>query len=247
MKAATKQVQAAPQWQAQWVPLANIIKHGPLQVRRKLDPAAVKRYAEMTKAGSEPPPIKVGRVRGRLYLLDGWHRIEAGALRTTVTLDGEEVCALVADMSQQEALWLAAQANLAHGVRYKGPELHGVFKAFIRAKQHVKADGSTMSYREIAPMIGKPHTTIRTWMLRYFPKLAAEMGGTEHGNKGAEPAAPASMEEEHKAVALQALQDVSQRLEMLTPEARWELVRGLEAAREVAMKLGVREPRPEDF
>lgn len=247
MSAAVKPERSAGRWCEEWVPLGKIIKHGPLQVRRKLDAAAVKRYAEMTRAGSEPPPIKVGRVGGSLYLVDGWHRMEAGALQVSAGIDGEEVRVLLAEMSRQEAIWEAAQANLTHGVQYKGRELHEVFKAFIKAKQHVKADGSTMSYREIAPIIGKPHTTIRSWMLKYFPKLAADMGGMVYGNTEAEPAAPPSIEEEHKAAALQALQDVSQRLEMITPEARWELVRGLEAALAAALKLGVREPRPEDF
>jgi hypothetical protein len=239
-------VSAALEWRDEWVPLPKVIRHGPLQVRQKLDPRAVKRYADMTRAGSVPPPIKVGRVRGHLYLLDGWHRMEAGALQVQSGLDGEMVRATVAHMSRQEATWEAAKANLGHGVQYRSRELHEVFKAFIKAKRHVKPDGSTMSYREIGPVIGKPHTTIRTWMLKYFPKLAADMGGVEHGNKDAD-APSVSIENEHEAAVLQALRDVSQRLALLTPEARWELVRDLEAAREAALKMGVTQPRPENF
>jgi hypothetical protein len=238
---------AEPQWREEWVLFSKIIRHAPFQPRRKLDAAAVKRYAEMTRAGSKPPPIKVGRTKGVLYLLDGWHRMEAGALETLDGLDGLEVRVLLADMGRSEAAWVAAQANLAHGVQYKGRELHEVFKAFIKAKQHVRPDGRLLSYREIAPFIGKPHTTIRTWMIRYFPKVAAAMGGGEQGNTEAEPAAPPTIEEEHKAAALGALREVTQRLEVLTPEARWELVQQLDEAREAAIRLGMREPRGEEF
>jgi hypothetical protein len=238
---------SVPEWRDEWVPLADVIRHDSFQVRRRLDGGAVKRYADMTRAGSEPPPIKVGRVAGRLYLLDGWHRMEAGALETARGLNGEEVRVHVADMSRAQAAWVAAQANLGHGVQYRGRELHEVFKAFVKAKGHVRPDGSLMSYREIAPIIGKPHTTVRTWMIRYFPKVAAAMGGIEHGNKEAEPAPLGDLREEHKAAALEALREVTQRLDLVTPEARWELVRELEGAREAALRLGVKEPLPEDF
>lgn len=154
---------ANPEWSEEWVPLPAIIKHAPWQVRVKLDDRAVRRYAEMTRAGNEPPPIKVGRVKGRRYLVDGWHRMEAGALQISSSIDDDEtVKALVADLTQAQAIWEAARANLGHGVQYKSKDLHGVFKAFIKSKQHVKPGGGIMSYREIAPIIGKPHTTIRT-------------------------------------------------------------------------------------
>ncbi len=235
-------------WAEESVPLDDIVKHAPWQVRTKLDESAITRYSKMTQAGSVPPPIKVARVKGKLYLVDGWHRMEAGALQTHRGLgEGYEVVALVAEMTREEAMWEAAKANMGHGVPLKGKDLHAVFKAFIKAKRHVKADGSLMSYREIAPLIGRPHTTIRHWMLRYFPATAAKMGGNENGNPEAGEPPLVDVVLEHKAAALEGLLGLTQRLDLLTPEARWEVLQHLDEARQEALRLGVREPEPADF
>jgi hypothetical protein len=235
-------------WVEEGVPLGDIIKHAPWQVRAKLDDRAVKRYSDMTNAGSLPPPIKVARVGGKLFLVDGWHRMAAGALQVSRDLvAGDEVAVLMADMTKDEAAWEAAKANMGHGVPLNAKDLHAVFKAFVRAKRHVKPDGTLMSYRDIAPHIGKPHTTIRYWMRKYFPVIAAKMGGMENGNPEAGEPPLADAVEEHKAQALEGLLNLTQRLDLLTPEARWEVVQHLDKAREDAVKLGVKEPEPADF
>lgn len=236
------------EWSEEHLPLEAIIRHERWQVRSKLDKSAVKRYMDMTKAGSVPPPIKVGRVKGKLYLIDGWHRMQAGALSISSGLTHDcEVLALVATMTAAEARWQAASSNLGHGVQYKGQELHGVFKAFVNAEKHVKPNGQLMSYREMAPFLGKPHTTIRTWMIKYFPKLAAAMGGTDHGNLEAEQPRLPDMKDEHHQAAIDALLGVTQRLDLVTPQHRWEIVRQLEHACRLASSLGIQEPEPDDF
>ena len=154
-------------WDEQFVPLAAIIKHQPFQVRKALDKAAVRRYGEMTRAGKVAPPIKVALIRGSHYLLDGWHRMAAGALTTA----GDDVLALVASMTDKQAMWEAANANTAHGVPLKAAEIRGLFRAFIRSGQHRKAKGKPMSYREMQAALGKPHTTLRNWVRADFPKL----------------------------------------------------------------------------
>lgn len=238
-----KTPEAQPIWTHEWVALNSIIKHQAWQMRGKLDAKAIKRYAEMTAAGSTPPPIKIGRVNGRLYLLDGWHRMEAGALRTT----SGEVWVEIADLKKTEAMWVAAQANMNHGVQYKPKELRAVFKTFILAKKHIKPNGRLMSYREMAPFIGKGHTTIRSWMLKDFPKLARELGGNNHGNSEATIQQLPDISEEHRMQALDSLQSIFQRLELVTPEARWEIVRSLKDLQAKAKKLGVNEPNKEEF
>lgn len=237
-----------PQWTEEWIPLSSIIQHGPWQVRVKLDDHAVRRYVEMTRSGKEPPPIKVGLVDGAYYLLDGWHRMKAGALVCERDLDDvERVRVLLARLTKHEAQWESARANLQHGVQYRPKDLHGVFKAFVRAKKHVKRNGDLMSYREIAPHIGKPHTTIRTWMFRYFPATAAKMGGANEGNPQATPAETPNLMEQHKEAAAEAVASVMQRLPLLTPEGRWAVLRQLEEAQKVAESLGVTEPDENDF
>lgn len=192
-------------------------------------------------------PIVVGRVGKKLYLLDGWHRMCADALQKLSGLDGVEVLAKVATMDKHQAQWVAAKANMGHGVQLKSKELHEVFKAFIKAKQHIKADGSLMSYREMAPHIGKPYTTVRNWTLRYFPKLASEMGGMENGNPEAEQPPLPTLAEEHRLASLDALLDVTQRLDELTPQGRWEVAKALEKALAAAHHYGLQEPSSDSF
>ncbi|WP_037470923.1 hypothetical protein, partial [Sinorhizobium fredii] len=49
----------------------------------------------------------------------------------------------------------------------------------LYTKKHRDARGRLLSYRDIGQIIGKPHTTIRNWMMKDFPKIAAEYGGDE--------------------------------------------------------------------
>jgi hypothetical protein len=179
MKVANSAGTAVPiSWDEQLVPLAAIIKHKPFQVRKALDKAAVRRYGEMTRAGKIAPPIKVALIRGSHYLLDGWHRMAAGALTTA----GADVLALVASMTDKQAMWEAANANTGHGVPLKAAEIRGLFRAFIRSGQHKKAKGQSMSYREMQAALGKPHTTLRNWVREDFPKLFASLRADDVGN-----------------------------------------------------------------
>lgn len=223
-------------WAEEWVLLSKVIRHGPLQVRKKLDIGAVRRYADMTKAGSAPPPIKVGRVGGVLYLVDGWHRLEAGAIQTQQLFTNEpEVRALVAEMTEEQARWEAAKANLGHGVPLKPREYRTVFRAFIRAKKHHKEKKRYMSYREMAAAlgVGVGHTTLRNWTMKDFPRLAHALGGNDHGNTEGQQPPPEgrSLDEEHCHEAHRALQALAQHATAISDaKVRWELLQGLEDA-----------------
>lgn len=245
----TTEKASEPNWTEEWLPLNAITQHGPLQVRKRLNEAAVRRYRDMTNAGSEPPPILVGRNKGMLYLVDGWHRMEAGALVHLRDHDGLTVKAMVADLTEAEIRWEAAKANLGHGVPLKFSEYRGVLKAFIKAGKNKRPDGSLMSYRELGATVGKGHTTVRNWVQKDFPKLAAKMGGSEGGNvdAGPPPVERRTFADELRDEAVAAVVKVRADLRGMTPTARWELVRELEAARNAALALGVSEPESEPF
>ncbi len=103
---------------------------------------------------------------------DGWHRLEA------VRTNGESsVDAIVTDMTDAEAQWAAAQANLTHGLPLKPREVRVVFRAYVRSKQHRKGK-SYKTYREISGELSHRagHTTIRNWMKADFPKVYRAMG-----------------------------------------------------------------------
>lgn len=243
-----------PEWREEWIPLGSIVRLEDLQVRQRLDPRAVHRYAERTTAGHLPPPIKVARVATSggpvLYLVDGWHRMEAGALQHGGEFDNPgEVLALVADLSEADSRWEAAGANMDHGVPLKPSEYRAVLKAFIRAGKHKHKGGRLMSYREIGEAIGKPHTTIRNWILKDFPRLAAQLGGGEHGNSQAgqpdrniEPLAEALCRQ-----ALEAAQGILQGATAMSPEGRHEVAQQLGSVLATLIALGTVEPVEEPF
>lgn len=212
-----------PQWAEKYVPLGTIIKHKPFQIRKRLDAGAIRRYREMTTAGMVAPPIKVALIRGRHYLLDGWHRMEAGALTTA----GDDVWALVAPMTDKQARWVAADANTGHGVPLKAGEIRGLFGAFIKSGRNKKADGTLMSYRELGAALGKPHTTIRNWVERDFPVLFRSLAADGIGNVS--PAMPpstwVSLDDERIGQAHEAARTLQQIGDVLTTaEARGDLM-----------------------
>ena len=210
-------------WEELYIPTAAIIKHKPFQVRKALDKSAIRRYGEMTRAGQIAPPIKVALVQGAYYLLDGWHRMEAGALTTA----GAEVLALVASMTANQAMWESAKANSLHGVQLKRSEIREVFRAFIRSGQHKKPKGLFMSYREIQAELGNPHTTIRTWIMKDFPILFEKLRAADVGNPSptGRNDVVLSLDQERIAQATEAARTIQQISDVLTTaDSRGDLV-----------------------
>jgi len=150
---------------AQRVALRDILRDNALQVRTRVEPRTVRQYAEAMQAGAEFPPVKLARIEGSLYLVDGWHRCDAAMLN-----DQFHIWAEVSDMTFNEAHWQAAKANTQHGLPLKTKEYREVFRAFIDSDQHQQGK-KLMPYREIAIHIGKPFSTIRNWMEADYPRL----------------------------------------------------------------------------
>ena len=163
---------------AEPVKLSQIIKDVNFQVRNAINQATVKRYADMMKAGKKLAPIKLASVDGSLMLVDGWHRVAAHESLGLETAQAEIVVC-----SFKEAQWLAASANLEHGLPLKISEMRNVFRAYIETGRHITGK-KMQSYREIGTILGKPHTTIRNWMLEDFPDVAEKMGGGEATETG---------------------------------------------------------------
>lgn len=148
----------------------DILREKTLQVRIKLDPKTVDRYASAYLSGAEMPPIQVAKVNSALVLIDGWHRIAA-----LEKLGSPYAEAVIIETTIQEAAWLAAKANIAHGLPLKKSEIKNAFKAYVKGKQYLDARGKLKSYRTMAQELGGVvhYTTIRNWMRHYFPRLSA--------------------------------------------------------------------------
>lgn len=235
-----------PQWTETWVRPESVVRLSGLQVRPSLDQRALKRYRQMTDAGQVPPPIKVARVPdGTLYLVDGWHRMAAGALRFNAS--GTKVRALVAPLSEHATRWQAAAANMAHGVPLKARAYHNVFKSFIRAGQHRKNSEETMSYREIGERLGFGHTTVRNWMKQYFPKLYLAMGAEPRGDPGAGPNHPLrDFREDYFEEAMRVADNLRTGLPKMTETQRYDIVEAMRRVAAAAEALGTAKPE-DDF
>lgn len=212
-----------PSWTPEVVRRGSITRLTELQVRRKLDGATVKRYREAMGAGAKFPPVRLARVGHALYLVDGWHRIEAAGWRADELVD-----ALVADLPTiAAACWEAAAANLRHGMPLKQSERRAVFKAYVGARRHRTENGGYKGYRDMAPELGTPHTTLRTWMEKDFPAVFRAIGERRIGGTNASPALPEveKLEKVNSKAAADALVDALAHFEALQdPLSRGDVI-----------------------
>lgn len=156
-----------------------------LHVRSRIHPDTAKKYADEMQAGMLFPPVALGKVGGKLYLLDGWHRIDAGALRN----GAEAVEAKVTPMTIHEAVWAACAANLTHGQGYSTKEKRNVLRAFIRARKHMRGGQVALSYRDISRTLGIKLPTLYRWMEKDHPSTFRAMQKDSPQEKPAEPPA----------------------------------------------------------
>lgn len=124
-------------------------------------------------------------VDGVPCLVDGYHRAEA--LEYLGYLEAE---AVITETTRDDAQWMAANANLTHGLPLKPRELREVFKVYMRTGRYKKGRGQWKSYREIAQDLGRPHTTIRLWMEKDFKKLFNQYGDANRRAKGDDSVRP---------------------------------------------------------
>lgn len=216
------------------VHISRIRRDWKYQVRRKVDAAQVEKLVGIYLSGREVQPIKVALVKGQPILVDGWHRVAA---LEKIGRDTAE--AVVVEANEREAMWLAAAANLGHGLPLKNSELRQVFRAYVKARKHVAGKGKLKSYREIAPDIGKPVTTIYNWMQADFPHIAAKMAGeVNFKGKGGlvdQPAAPPPSVQNTQ-VALEAALEAFKGVQC--PTARGGLIAFAEQVAEEMRKAG---------
>lgn len=157
--------------------LAQLCRSPAFQIRRKLCQRTVNKYAAAIKSGQQLPPLQVAVVDGVPCLVDGYHR--AAALELLEHNEGE---AITIKATRDEAQWMAAKANMEHGLPLKSAEIREAFKVYIRTKQYKKGRGQWKSYREIGLELGRSHNTIRNWMRQDFRKLFNAYG--DNGGQG---------------------------------------------------------------
>ena len=168
-----------PTFTIEQVKISQIVRDPSFQVRNSIKPSNVKRYADLLKSGVKLSTITLARCDGMLLLVDGWHRLAA-----MEQIGKSYTDATVIECNRHQAQWMAAKANLTHGVQLKPNEYRNVFNAYVTAQQHLKGRAGLKSYREIGVEIGRAYTTIRNWMLLDFPEIAAKMSGGDLVGEG---------------------------------------------------------------
>ena len=146
----------------------------------KLSPAAVTRYAtKLRNEGPESlPPILVARYRGRLYVVDGFHRVEAYRAEGFTTIP-----AIVRAMTLKDARWEAIACNSTHGLPLSPTIRKEAFRRYMQARQYIAADGTIKSYRDMAidfnGFISK--SGVHKYMDQLYPEIAAQIAEDHHG------------------------------------------------------------------
>lgn len=226
------------------VRLDDLVQDDEFQIRPELDEPTVRRYADAMRAGKRFPPVTVATINGAPVLVDGWHRVRAAC-----SVGLTEIEAVLVDAQPNEMRWLAAKANMAHGLPLGRNAMREVFRAYVNAGQHLASRGRVKSSREIAADLHgqRSHPTILRWMRQDFPDVAQQMLGEDASGDRSHSHDPLCPEQvmmqntiEHLTAARKAMRGVTD------PHRRGELI--AEAERIVAeMKvIGPWTPVPED-
>lgn len=82
------------------------------QARSSMGLQVIKDYEAVISEGRDMPPIKVVRIKGVMYVVDGFHRVHAYRNQRRDRIEAD-----VVDGNDRLALELAVSANHAHGLR----------------------------------------------------------------------------------------------------------------------------------
>jgi transposase-like protein len=133
------------------VPIEEVILDERCQARAEVSHETVTEYADAYRSGAKLPPVDVFVVLGKLYLVDGFHRL--AALRVA-----DESFARVRIVGQgdiNDAIWHATSVNAAHGLRRSNADKRRAVELALRS-----AIGSEQSSRTIAEHVGVHHSTV---------------------------------------------------------------------------------------
>jgi len=134
--------------------IQKIRRDGGTQGRVTLNQSVVEEYAELMKAGTEFPPVRVWFDGDNYWLSDGFHRV-AAAEQIGVTGISTVVCS--GDL--EDATWDCLSANACHGLRRSKPDLELIVKRALAHAQAVR-----LSNRELSRHLNIPEATLRRWV-----------------------------------------------------------------------------------
>jgi hypothetical protein len=123
-----------------------------------LDKRHVRVLEQALQAREYLPPIKVAKVGKALYVVDGYHRLEASNGAGCSSIMAE-----VATMSLSAAKDFALLANTRHGKNLKTADKALIFDTYVEREKHLDARGNVKPSRVIEVEINRvySHETIR--------------------------------------------------------------------------------------
>lgn len=188
-------------------------------------PGTVKKYADEMRLGQKFPPIELAEIKGKLYLINGFHRHEAAF----IMLGHECLEAVVTQMTKTEAKAAASRANVTQGEGLKTADKRNRLRLYIQGRLNRKPDGSLQSYRELEKILGVPKSSIERYMKEDHPSTARLMSKDDPANHSGEPPQintdPINLRRAHQ--ALRGALEYADNL--LDPRARWEVICAAEA------------------
>lgn len=119
----------------------------------RADQLSQAKIAEYTEIFKQLPPVSVYDCDGKLYLVDGWHRMEAARKLelTEIQVSVEGAGTLI------DAQDFADQANLRHGIMLTPDQRRQIGLRFVN--RH-----TDWSLREVAEKMGCSHVTVKNWI-----------------------------------------------------------------------------------
>lgn len=121
-----------------------------LQMRVSVSSEAIEDYKRQIELDYNFPPITCMQVDDKLYLLDGWHRLQAHN-----DLGRETIDAHVLEGTYEDAKDYVIKANSTHGLRRTAADKRRVIETMLSMDKYKKA-----TLRELEMASGVPRSTI---------------------------------------------------------------------------------------
>jgi hypothetical protein len=132
--------------------VAEIVVDDTYYPRTHFDWQTSQRYRDSAEQGAQFPPIALAKdpKSGKLFLIDGRHRLQMTVMRGVETIRAE-----ILEIPRKQWLWESCQRNIAHGRQLSA---HERIKCGCRLLQQ------GFSEVKVASMLGLPTARFRTWM-----------------------------------------------------------------------------------
>lgn len=201
--------------------VGEIIRDKAFQVRLKEVPGLAKKYADEMQCGHKFPAVSIADVEGKMYLVDGWHRIDAAAER----IGSPTVEAVIRKMSWRDAIGTASEANATHGHGLSQADKRKKLDMHIKAGKHKKGGEIVQSYADLSTYLGIKKTTLYRWMEKDHPVTFRKMQKDATQKRDAEPPERVDHDPENIRRAQEALRQALHHCDLLgDPEKRQTII-----------------------